>query len=49
MIEAQEILAVDEVKREIRRKDDDVAKWCERSAGSSFRWNTTSRRQLKRC
>ena len=27
MIEAQDILAVDEVKREIRRKDDDVAKW----------------------
>ena len=27
MIEAQEILSVDEVKREVRRKDDDVAKW----------------------
>jgi hypothetical protein len=27
MIEAHEILAVDEVKWEIRRKDDDVAKW----------------------
>lgn len=27
MIEVQDILAVDEVKREIRRKDDDVAKW----------------------
>jgi len=27
MIEAREILAVDEVKLEIRRKDDDVAKW----------------------
>jgi hypothetical protein len=27
MVETQEILAVDEVKREIRRKDDDVAKW----------------------
>jgi hypothetical protein len=27
MIEASQILAVDEVKREIRRKDDDVAKW----------------------
>lgn len=27
MIEAQDILAVDEVKREIRRKDDNVAKW----------------------
>lgn len=27
MIQAQRILAVDEVKREIRRKDDDVAKW----------------------
>jgi len=27
LIEARQILAVDEVKREIRRKDDDVAKW----------------------
>lgn len=27
MIEAQQVLAVDEVKREIGRKDDDVAKW----------------------
>ena len=27
MIEARQILAVDEVKREIKRKDDDVAKW----------------------
>jgi Domain of unknown function (DUF4411) len=27
MVETQEILAVDEVKREIRRKDDDVARW----------------------
>jgi hypothetical protein len=27
LIDARQILAVDEVKREIRRKDDDVAKW----------------------
>ena len=27
MIDTQEILAVDEVKREVRRKDDDVAQW----------------------
>jgi hypothetical protein len=33
MIEAQKILAVDEVKREIRRKDDDVAKWVRAQRG----------------
>jgi hypothetical protein len=33
MIEAQEILAVDEVKWEIRRKDDDVAKWVRAQRG----------------
>lgn len=27
MIDAQQILAVDEVKREVHRKDDDVARW----------------------
>lgn len=27
LIQARQVLAVDEVKREIRRKDDDVAKW----------------------
>lgn len=33
MIEAQEILAVEEVKREIRRKDDDVAAWVRSQRG----------------
>lgn len=33
MIEAQEILAVDEVKWEIRRKDDDVARWVRSQRG----------------
>jgi len=27
MIEAGEVLAVDEVKREVKKKDDDVARW----------------------
>lgn len=33
MIEAQKIIAVDEVKREIRRKDDDVGKWVRSQRG----------------